>query len=114
MMETFGFKKDRAAREELYNEWKAEGSEGLARYTTHLQDAEGKFDPAIVYAVTRRIPDPTPTAETLVPLTEPAAEDMVSEGGNTNEGTITETDSEESATNSSRGKTETISDESAS
>ena len=101
-METFGFKNDRAAREELYNEWKAEGSEGLARYTTHLQDAEGKFDPAIVYAVTRRIPDPMPTAETLVPLTEPAADEMIAEGGNTNEGTITETDSEESATNSSR------------
>jgi hypothetical protein len=100
MMETFGFKNDRAAREELYNEWKAEGSEGLARYTTHLQDAEGKFDPAIVYAVTRRIPDPMPS--TSVPLPESAADAMIDEGGNTNEGTITETDSEESATNSSR------------
>jgi len=93
-METVGFTRETAAearslRDAQYEEWRAEGSEGLAKYTTHLPDASGKMNPAIVYAVTRRMPDAAVLPEvpvcgqgTEVPLTEPAADAMVDEGGN--------------------------------
>ena len=95
-METVGFTRETAAearslRDAQYEEWRAEGSEGLAKYTTHMADANGKMNPAIVYAVTRRMPDPAVLPEvpvcgqTLVPLTEPAADDMIAEGGNTDD-----------------------------
>ena len=92
-METVGFVREtaaeaRAAREALYAEWKAEGSEGLARYTTHINN-----DPKIVYVVARRIPMATPSTEVL--LTEPAASDMLSEGGNADENAIAVPASEE-------------------
>ena len=93
-METVGFVREtaaeaREAREALYADWKAEGSEGLARYTTHINN-----DPKMVYVVTRRIPMAT-VPSTEVPLTEPAASDMLSEGGNADENTIAVPVSEE-------------------
>jgi hypothetical protein len=97
-METVGFVREtaaeaREAREALYADWKAdwkaEGSEGLARYTTHINN-----DPKMVYVVTRRIPMAT-VPSTEVPLAEPAASDMLSEGGNADENAIAVPVSEE-------------------
>ena len=93
-METVGFVREtaaeaRAAREALYAEWKAEGSEGLARYTTHINN-----DPKIVYVVARRIPMVTPSTE--VPLTEPEAYEILPAGGSANENAIAVPVSEES------------------
>jgi hypothetical protein len=80
--ETVGFM-TREAREGRYKEWKAEGSTGLGRHTTHI-DA----DSAIVYVLTRFVPAAVePEGTSLkVPLTESQeSEKMVSEGGNSNE-----------------------------
>ena len=49
-METMGFK-DKESRDALWRTWREEKSEGLARYSTHLDNL-----PEIIYAVTRRDP----------------------------------------------------------
>jgi hypothetical protein len=90
MMETLGFG-DKDARDACWRTWQSEGSEGLARYSTHIDGS-----PTITYVVTRRAPAVVSQNETLpdavhaapgteVPLTDPAASDMLSEGGNSDD-----------------------------
>ena len=92
-METMGFR-DKESRDALWRTWGEEKSEGLARYSTHIDNK-----PEIVYCVTRREPTSTVVPETQpsqgenlparlstdVPLTSPAALDMLDEGGNSDE-----------------------------
>jgi len=80
--EILGFT-NREMRDEQYDAWKAEGSAGMGKHTTHIDNR-----PAIVYCVTRYVPaavEPEGT-ETKVLSTESSdSAKMVSEGGNTSE-----------------------------
>ncbi len=64
----------RDAREEQYLAWKSEGSTGMGRHTTHVENNR-----QIIYVVTRYVPA-EPSTE--VPLHDAGASDMIGEGGN--------------------------------
>jgi hypothetical protein len=55
--EVLGFQ-DKEMRNEQYRKWKAEGSKGITRYSTHQGN-----DPHIVWVVTRREPDAVESIE---------------------------------------------------
>jgi hypothetical protein len=70
------------ARDEQYASWKTAGSAGLGKHSTHIDN-----NPQIVWAVTRYVPasvEPEGTP-TKVLLPESGENEMISEGGNTNE-----------------------------
>lgn len=55
--ETLGFN-SREMRDEQYRRWKAEGSRGCVKYTTHTGN-----DPAIIWVVARTEPPAVPVPE---------------------------------------------------
>lgn len=81
MYNTLGFT-DKAERDSEWAKIKATGARGVVRYTTHDQN-----HPQIVYVLAYPVVSnqTQPGTSPEVPLTDAAASDMMSEGGNTDE-----------------------------
>ena len=84
MYNTLGFT-DKATRDEEYAKIKATGARGCVKYTTHDQN-----HPQIIYVLAYPVVSNQPQSSTSpeVPLTDAAASDMIAEGGNADENSI--------------------------